>query len=542
MNRVVWFDDADVRRLAGAQSYKRGLDYLTAVGPVDELANGVTAAVDGTDTYEVRLLDSDGELAGECTCPYGQGGAFCKHCVAVAMTLLAHDAPPKRSRKPRAKPDLRTFLTSVDRAELVDLLLELAADDAALYRRLSLRAATSGDLDVSELRRLVDGLRSRGFVDYGGSFRYAKKANDVLDALDRVAADRPATVGPLYRKVVQHVTKASEQADDSAGVIGDASERAVEAYAVACRAAPPDPVELANWMINLQLNGPGWPEVPIADFAEALGPDGLAAYWSRLVELDGDDRRFMITHLREEYLKNVTGDVDALIALYAEDLPQAYQYVRIGEALRDARRPHDAIAWLRRGLAEADRPDPRIPALLAELLTAMGRHAEALDARWRIFAGRPDVDTHRGLLDAAERADALAETGERALAHLRERAARKGYHADPLVTILLSVGDVDAAWAAANAYDCDPGCYFLAAERRAETHPADAIPAYARKVEETIDRKNRQAYAEAAELLRVVRHLHRRAGADFAAYLAEIKEMHRRKQTFLAELARAGIQ
>jgi uncharacterized Zn finger protein len=539
--RVAWFGDADVRRLAGAQSYKRGLDYLTAVSPLDELPNGVTSTVEGTDTYEVRLLDDDGGLAGECTCPYGQGGALCKHCVAVALTLLAHDAPPKRRRKPRAKTDLRGYLMSVDRAEFVDLLLELANEDAALYRRLSLRAATSGDLDVSELRRLVDGLRSLGFVDYRGSFGYAKKANDVLDAIDRVATDHPGTVGSLYLRAAQHLTKASEQADDSAGVIGDASSRAVEAYAAACRAAPPDPVELANWMIDFQLNGPGWPEVPIADFAEALGPDGLAAYWSRLVEFDGDDRRFTITHLREEYLKNITGDVDALIALYAEELPQAYQYVRIGETLRDARRPADAIAWLRRGLAEADRPDSRIPALLAELLTTTGRHAEALDCRWTIFAGRPDVGTHRSLRDAAERADALAETGERALAHLRERAARKGYHADPLVTILLSIGDIDGAWAAANAYDCGPGCYFLAAERRAATHPGDAIPAYARKVEETIDRKNKQAYAEAAELLRVVRKLHRQAGTDFAAYLAGVKDKHRQKRTFLAELARAGL-
>jgi uncharacterized Zn finger protein len=65
--RVAWFGDADVRRLAGAQSYKRGLDYLTAVSPLDELPNGVTSTVEGTDTYEVRLLDDDGGLAGECT-------------------------------------------------------------------------------------------------------------------------------------------------------------------------------------------------------------------------------------------------------------------------------------------------------------------------------------------------------------------------------------------------------------------------------------------------------------------------------------------
>lgn len=554
MGPVAWFSDEDIRRLAGQKSYERGLGYADAVGDVDELPNGVVATVHGTEPYGVRLLDGGGKLRGECSCPFGQDGAFCKHCVAVARALLA-DAPteptPRRRATRRRKPDLRAHLASMDRANLVDLLLELAAEDPALHRRLSLLAATSGDVDVTELRRLVNGLRGRGFLDYSGSFRYARKTGDVLDALDRVATDHPGMAGPLYRLVITHVTRTSEQADDSAGAIGDAAGRAVEGYAAACRAAPPDPVELAIWLIEFQLDGPGWPELPIEEFAEALGEDGLTAYRQRLADLNAamppgsasrfDHRRFMVTHLRERYLRAVAGDVDALIALYAEDLSHPYQYVRIGEALRDAGRFDDAISWLRRGLAESDRSDARLDALLAELYTRTGQHAEALDIHWSIFRGRPDVATHRQLLDAAERAGSLAEAGERAMSHLRERAARGGYHADPLVSILLSTDDIDAAWAAANQYGCSTGCLFNIAERRAATHPADAIPVYAQQVELAIDRKKQSGYAEAAKLLGVLRSLHKRAGSDFAGYLAEIKETHRRKRTLLTELTRARL-
>lgn len=552
---MAWFTDADLQRLAGAKSYQRGIGYADAVGDIDELPDGVVATVHGTDTYQVRLLDRSGSLVGQCSCPFGEDGTFCKHCVAVGRALLADDVPvaaaatakqPRQRRPARRRPDLRAHLASVEPGELIDLLLELAADDPALHRRLALWAATTGDVDIAELRRLVNGLRARGFLDYQGSVRYARKADDVVEALDKVAAAHPDQVGPLYRLAIQHVIKTSEQADDSSGSIGDAANRAVDGYATACRAAPPDPTELANWIIQTQLDGPGWPEIPIGDFAAALGDDGLSAYWKRLAELRAtttatdrfDHRRFTITHLREEYLRSVSGDVDALVALYAEDLSHGYQYVRIAEALRDVGRVDDAIAWLRRGLTDTDR---RVAALLADLCTETGKHDEALERRWELFTAGPDVNAHRSLLDSAERADVLAETAERALAHLRERAARGGYHADPLVLLLLSTGDVDAAWSAADGYGCGAGTYFTAAERRAETHPADAIPAYTDQVENAIERKSQGSYAHAARLLVTLRGLHARAGSDFAGYLAALKETHRRKRTFLAEVARAGL-
>jgi len=373
----------------------------------------------------------------------------------------------------------------------------------------------------------------------------------VLDALDKLAARHPAAAGQLYRRAVQHLTKTGEQADDSDGVIGEAAARAVDGYAEACRAAPPDPVELAHWLIDFQLDGPGWPDISLGDFAQALGEDGLGAYRRHLAEQAAPTRagstdrfdhpRFTITHLREEYLASIEQDVDALVALYAEDLPEPYQYLRIGQTLHGAGRLDEAVDWLRRGLHEPDRPDGRVYHLLAEIYTETGRYADALDLRWGIFAGHPDVSTHQALLDAAERTGTVAETAERAMAHLREGAGLRGYAADPLVTILLATGDVDAAWAAVHEFGCSIGCLFTVAGRRAETHPADAIPVFAQAVEAAIDRKNKSGYAEAARLLAALKDMHARAGHDFPAYLQTITDTHRRKTTFLAELTRARL-
>jgi uncharacterized Zn finger protein len=545
---VVWFDDDDLQRLAGVASFQRGARYLDAVGDLEESPGAVTAVVRGTVPYRVRLSEVRGTLVGQCSCPHAGTGAFCKHCVAVGLVVLgdtpapdpAPEAAPKR-RQSRRKVDLGAYLASVERAELVDLLLELAADDPALHRRLSLRAAVAGEVDPVELRRLVDTLRSRGFRDYAASFPYAEKADDVLDMIDKLVPTDAATAGLLYRRALQHLTKALEQADDSSGVIGAAAARALDGYAAACGAAPPDPVELAHWLVDFTLDWVGWP-VAIADFAEPLGDAGLTAYWEYLTRLhQSQPGRSAITQLREDYLRTVSRDVDALVALYAEGLPEPYRYVQIAETLRGDGRVDEAVDWLERGLREAARRDSRIDGLLAELYAETGRPADALEAYWRVFTDLPEVKTHRALLDAAELAGKLAETSDRAAAFLRERATRGGYAADPLVTILLATGDVDAAWAAANEFGCSGPFMFAVADRRAQTHPGDAIPVYTRGIESAVAQTNRSGYAEAARLLAVLKELHQRAGSDFAGYLADLKDRHRRKTALLAELQRARL-
>ncbi|GIF43001.1 SWIM zinc finger family protein [Actinoplanes xinjiangensis] len=537
---MAWFTDADLRRLAGSKSYERGAEYVDAVGTVDELPDGVVATVEGTESYVVRLVDRRG-LRGECSCPWGEDGNFCKHCVAVGLSLLA--AGPVRSGggARRGPVDLRAYLEAVDRSALVDLVVELAADDPALYRKLSLRAATHGGPDVKELRRLVGGLRARGFLSYGRSFEYARKAADVLDALDSVAAAHPAEIGPLYLTAIQNITRTTEQADDSSGSIGDVLDRAVSGYAATCRAAPPDPVKLATWLVDFQVNGPGWPDIPIADFAEALGPAGLTAYRDRLAQAPADPAG-TIRHLREDYLKVIAKDTDALVALYAEDLPQAYRYQQIAGVLRAAGRPAEAIAWLRRGLTEADHPDSRIDEMLADLLTETEEFAEAAGIRWGLFSRRPGTASHRALLDAAERAGTLAGTAERADAFLHDRARAGGYAADPLIEILSASGDDDAAWSAGIEYRCGPGIMWRLAVERARAHPADAIPFFARQAENEIDKKTKKGYAEAARLLTELRTLHERAGSDgFPAYLAELRHTHRNKPTLMATLTGADL-
>jgi uncharacterized Zn finger protein len=82
------FGQLELWRLAGKRSYERGEHYVDAVGDLYEVPDGVVAKVQGSELYEVRLSWAAPGLTGECSCPFGQEGEFCKHCVAVGLAIV----------------------------------------------------------------------------------------------------------------------------------------------------------------------------------------------------------------------------------------------------------------------------------------------------------------------------------------------------------------------------------------------------------------------------------------------------------------------
>jgi uncharacterized Zn finger protein len=130
-----------VHRMADAGSLERGADYA-ARGRVHGLAHDgevVVAEVVGGRRYRVRLWAEDDEVAHACTCPVGEDGRFCKHCVAVGLAWIAARAPAAEAQLSLA--DVRAHLTGLSTEALVELLMEQAAVDERLRRRLSLEAA-----------------------------------------------------------------------------------------------------------------------------------------------------------------------------------------------------------------------------------------------------------------------------------------------------------------------------------------------------------------------------------------------------------------
>lgn len=133
------------------------------------------------------------------------------------------------------------------------------------------------DARVAEVTRLIGGLRrDRRQHPYHGRGEYSERARETAGAIaDMIESGQAADAVPLARRAVERVTAAMLHMDDSSGIIGTELRMLTALYARACRAAPPDAKQLAAWLVRSRLDGPGWPDIELADFAQALGQTGL---------------------------------------------------------------------------------------------------------------------------------------------------------------------------------------------------------------------------------------------------------------------------
>jgi hypothetical protein len=177
---------------------------------------------------------------------------------------------------------------------------------------------------VERVRRLIDGLRrDRRMHPYRGRCEYSQLAREVVAACEVLIESEPASVPALAQRAVDLVTTALMYVDDSSGIVGDDDLHALMAvHARACAATPPDPKRLAAWLGKVRLEGPGWPDFELRDYAGALGEKGRAEL-ARLVEdrakatePDLLDRTPWGIQVLREQLAEISGDIDHYIAVW----------------------------------------------------------------------------------------------------------------------------------------------------------------------------------------------------------------------------------
>ena len=561
------FAPCAVRTLAGGRSFDRG-ELYAASGRVRKLtvtATSVQATVQGTAPYRVRLWVEDSKPAFACSCPVGADGAFCKHCVAVA--LVAVQAVPADPVETSPAPDLRGYLQTVGHARLVDLILELSDNDEMLRARLQLDAARAATRPASlqHLKYAIDDVVvPADFVSWRESYTYATSIRTMLDTLGTMLREGHAeAVIELAEHALARLEDAVGHVDDSDGHLGDIAGELQALHLRACRAARPNPVALATRLFERERDAGdlGVFSGAAATYAPVLGRRGLAAYrrlaeaeWDRLPPLRHGDtsgdaaRRLRITHMMES-LAEATGDVDAVVAVLAKDQSSPWQLVRIAERLRKAGRHADALTWAERGLGTFGDTDPRLVEVVADEYHRAGRGADAVALAWRIFNGKPSPAAYRRLAAEAKKAGVWSGSRQRALDRLRGgvrrrmRAARGASvspwaaraDASDTVDVLLWEGEVEQAWSEATALGCSDRLWCELARRREGDHPLDAIPIWQAEVERSIEGRSNDAYRQAVELMAHVAKLMRAAGQPdaFPPYASGVRTRHRAKRNLV---------
>lgn len=83
-------DDEMIRSLATPANYRLGQAILQ-IGRVDMIESNpdrVSARVNGSQRRKVSFWCDQGRLQWRCSCTLKQRHVFCKHCVALALTVL----------------------------------------------------------------------------------------------------------------------------------------------------------------------------------------------------------------------------------------------------------------------------------------------------------------------------------------------------------------------------------------------------------------------------------------------------------------------
>ncbi len=503
----------------------------------------VVATVAGGAPYRVELTRTTDGVRHTCTCPIGD--TFCKHSVAVALVAGRHvqaDTPEIH---------LRDHLETLERAELVDLVLEAAARDEYLARRLVVDAsAADGATDLSVVRSTIDVSFDTGdFVPYREAYDFTVGAGRAIDILESaISGMRTLDAVDAVEYGLAAWERALDQIDDSSGYFGSLRERLIDLHITACEQAGLGGADLANRLLDWALSS-DW-EV-FLDMAETHGDllagDGYARLRERITKagLGGNtDNAFTLRYLLQS-IAHQEGDVDALVDALATDLTYPYHYVQIAEALRDADRLEDAMAWIRRGLQDhPDRWDRRVVDLGVELLFQQGNPQGAWDLAWAEFVHTPSAATYGRLPNLG--AGQWAETRPSALdifrSHLDANDDPRSGGYGPLVTAMLAEGDHDAAWEAAEQGACPAHLWRTLANQTTITHPDKAAPVLVSQLDPIIAGKNKQAYAEAVDVMRTIADcLQRSDRADeFLDVITEVRTNHKPKRNLMALLGAEG--
>ena len=457
--------------MAGQRSFERGRDYALD-GRVHKLtATGeqVDAKVRGSTSYQVRLWADDGEAAWACTCPVGREERFCKHAVAVGLVAIGSVEPEHGGRADEV--DLADYLADLDHQALVDLLLERAAADGLFDARLRAAAASKrgGRPDLTSYRQaLVAAFETDGYVDYREAYDFTTGIRSVLDELQLLLDDGHADdVMALSEYAADLAEDALGYVDDSDGGMSLVAEQLQDLHLAACDEARPEPVALARTLFERERHG-GDLEVfygALETYADVLGEMGLAEYrrlaqaeWDALPALGpGDSKhswssgRFHLTQIMLS-LAELSGDVDAVVEVLANDQSSAYQFVKIAEALQGAARHDEALDWALKGLSLHGYDDHRLVEFVAEEHHRNGRPDEAVAVVSRAFEESPGVETYRRLKEQAMRAGLWQEQRDRAIRLLRKQA-KSQRDSSLLVAVLLLDGEVEEAWEEATAAD-----------------------------------------------------------------------------------------
>jgi len=579
---------ADLLDEAGPVYFARGEEYFDGgtVQAVCEKNGVVSATVRGTQLYETLLAFRDGEVDGQCSCPLGEDGQFCKHLVATGLAWIEQQQQGRRSKgkaKPITPQEIEAFLGKLKKPELVRILMAQAEIDDELYAMLKLRiAADRASSSTAEMRGVLrQAMTIHDFVSWRDTGSYTRGVDRVIEQLRTLLTPKHAAqVIELAEYGMDLWEENIERIDDSNGCMGMIQDDLHQLHFEACAVAKPDPVALAERLARRAIDS-NWEMFhgSYEAYRDLFGETGRTRYreiveaeWNALPKLapgKEDPEPYGRTGTLERLMLSIAEgekDLELIICVLSRDLSCSYTYLRIAERCRDARQYKRALEWAEKGVkAFANDPDSRLRSFLADEYLRAKRPDDTMAMVWANFDERPELGTYQDLARYAKKLKCWEKWREKAFARMRAtvkkekadferkvasrlpRGGRAFFRWAPpppdhslLVAVLLWEKDEVGAWAEAQKGNCSDRLWLDLAKRREQNHPADAIEIYRRQVVPLIEQTNNDAYEQAVKLMGRVHGLMKEISQEmeFRAWLLELKSEYKRKRNFIKYVER----
>lgn len=530
--------------LANEGSLQRGRAYarggrvtLTHVAP-----DLVRAEARGTTTYDVVLADP----GWSCSCPVGVSGAFCKHAVATALladdpTLLTSEPIGPSGAGDDEGTELQSWLSGLDRDGLLATLADVLQHHPEALDTVASRYARSTG-DVAALKGLVDSLATRRrYLDWRESNEHGRHAHQVVDALqEALGQESAAGLLPLLQRAVELLVRVCLKADDSSGILGDAVGRVVQLHAQAARwsgvTERQESAKLVRWLVRWGLVEQDLFDLDIVEYADALGPDGVAAYRREVEKILAKRPEDWSAGHALKRVAVAEGDPDQIVAVVGGDLAGPHAYLALVDALAHAGHDGLALRYALEGLQGTLVPHQSITLYdtAARMLHERGELDRCLALRREQLARIPTPTSYAALHRAAE--DLRCWPPERldALDVLMTKNFQ-GY-----LEVLLGEKQVDLAWSAAAGASVSPALRLQLLRARGPEHPEEVLDDYEELVEQALVPTGQQHYRTAVGYLGELRRFALACGQPqrYADLVARLLVEQQRRPTLVQMLRR----
>lgn len=554
---------------AGDVYFKRGLDYFKS-GHVQKLFvddKRIEGKVSGSRSYSCSIeSDGDGWFSGECSCPLGDDGKFCKHLVALGLAFIDGFETQQPTNGKHDKFDLAAFLKERSREELAVLLagaVKLHPNLQDFFRMSHLPDdpdALHWEL-LQKIDRLLDLAEECSYVDcYGDeTCEIDEHFEQLQQELGQLTAIMKRLSPSLILELAEYAIKKAlkrEGGDDENG-LDELIGYMLPLYFDSVTKGAGKPQEIAENMIEWEAANP-WGAFGQVGRYFMDAPQRIVNAWVKFAQCQWDEmpplsmgtqasnkRKLIEKRLLQHAKLNCDKELELKILQKNQSSPE--QVLALSKLLFLQARYDEILPLLQKAHDRFKGDHELLDALVNELIRC-DRKEEALALAWNCFERYPDCQYGYEFLRSTARS---CHQGKiyltRALDFLRKRLASRDQAIcarTEMVNILLCEKDYLQALEIAEDGLCAPQTLYRLAEALAEKQPSASARLIKRLLDRHLSQVGDRFYAESVRLLKRYKEYLMTAdeGEQFQKEIFAIRLQYKQRRKFIGMLDKEGLK